>query len=182
MNFGVIILNQSIRTIQKLCYIDTGSFTIYFKTEDLYMNNVEKKFDTSNYEVNRPLPKGKNKKLIGLMKDKLGRKIMTIFVALRSKTYSYLIEDGNSNKRAMGTKKCVITRELEFKNYENCNKATQLDNIIKYLEKTEVNTDVLKKNYEEFIKKQQINVKIQQRFKSENHNVFIEEINKIALS
>ena len=52
----------------KLCYMDTDSFIIYIKTQDLYediANDVEKRFD----EVNRPLPTGKNKKVIGLMKD-----------------------------------------------------------------------------------------------------------------
>ena len=56
----------------KLCHMDTGSFIINIKTEDFYeeiANDVEKGFDTSNYEVNRPLPTGKNKKVIGLMKD-----------------------------------------------------------------------------------------------------------------
>ena len=64
----------------KLCYMDTDSFIINIKTEDFYKdiaNDVEKRFDTSNYEVNRPFPKGKNKKVIGLMKDELGGKIMT---------------------------------------------------------------------------------------------------------
>ena len=49
----------------KLCYIDTDSFIIYIKTEDVYediANDVEKRFDTSNYEVNRSLPKGKNER------------------------------------------------------------------------------------------------------------------------
>ena len=57
--------------------MDTDSFIINVKTEDFYediADDVEKRFDTSNYEVNRPLPKGKRKKVIGLMKDKLGRK------------------------------------------------------------------------------------------------------------
>ena len=66
--------------------MDTGSFIINIKTEDFHediAHDVEKRFDTSNYEVNRPLPKAKNKKVIGLMKDKLGRKIMTEFAALR---------------------------------------------------------------------------------------------------
>ena len=75
----------------KLCYIDTDSFIINIKTEDFYediANDVEKRFDTSNYEVNRPLPKGRNKKVIGLMKDELGGKIMTESAALRPKTYS----------------------------------------------------------------------------------------------
>ena len=60
-------------------------------------DDVEKRFDTSDYEVNRPLPKGKNKKVIGMMKDELGGKIMTEFFALRPKAYSYLMDDANTN-------------------------------------------------------------------------------------
>ena len=59
----------------KLCYMDTDSFIINIKTNDFYediASDVENRFDTSNYEVNRPLPTGKNKKVIGLMKDELG--------------------------------------------------------------------------------------------------------------
>ena len=70
----------------KLCYMDTDSFKMHIKTEDFYediANDVEKRFDTSNYEHNRPLPTGKNKKVIGLMKDELGGKTMTESVALR---------------------------------------------------------------------------------------------------
>ena len=73
----------------KLGYMDTDSFIMHIKTKDLYKdiaNDVEKRFDTSNYEVSRPLPTGKNKKVIGLMKDELGGKSMTEFVALRPKT------------------------------------------------------------------------------------------------
>ena len=87
----------------KLCYMDTDSFIINIKTEDFYegiANDVEKRFDTSNYEDNIPLSKGKNKKVIGLMKDELGRKIMTEFAALTPKTYSYLMDDGKSDKKA----------------------------------------------------------------------------------
>ena len=72
----------------KLCYMDTDSFVMNIKTEDFYKdiaNDVEKRFDTSNYEVNRPLPTGKNKKVIGLMKDELGGKIITEFVTLRQR-------------------------------------------------------------------------------------------------
>ena len=86
----------------KLCYVDTDSFTVNVKTEDFYKDiaeDVETRFDTSNYEVNTPLPIGKNKKVIGLMKDELGGKIMKEFVALRPKTYSYLMDDGNTGKR-----------------------------------------------------------------------------------
>ena len=49
----------------KLCYVDTGSFIKHIKTEDFHkdiLDDVEKRFDTSNYEVDRPLPTGKNKK------------------------------------------------------------------------------------------------------------------------
>ena len=89
----------------KLCYVDTDSFITNIKTEDFYKDiadDVEKRFDTSNYEVDRPLPTRKNKKVIGLMKDELGRKIMTKFVALRPKTYSYLTDDCEEDKKAKG--------------------------------------------------------------------------------
>ena len=68
--------------------MDTDSFIMNIKTEDFYKdiaNDVEKRFDTSNYEVDRPLPTGKNKKVIGLMKDELGERIIKEFIALRQK-------------------------------------------------------------------------------------------------
>ena len=86
------------------------------------------------------------------MKDELGRKIMKEFVGLRPKCYSYLTDDGNVDKKAKGTKKCVIKKEIMFNNYVECLKE---------------NKKILKK---------------QQRFKSDTHNVYTEEINKIALS
>ena len=76
--------------------MDTDKFIVHVKTKDFYIDtadDVEKRFDTSNYEVNKPLPVGKNKKVIGLMKDELGGKIMAEFVALRPKTYPYLTYD-----------------------------------------------------------------------------------------
>ena len=97
--------------------MDTDSFIMHIKTEDFYKdiaNDVEKRFDTSNYEVNRPLPTGKNKKVIGLMKDELGGKIMTEFVALRPKTYSYLTDDYEEDKKTKGTKKCVMKQRLNL--------------------------------------------------------------------
>ena len=88
------------------------------KTDDIYKDiadDVETRFDTSNYELDRPLPKGKNKKVIGLMKDKLGGKIMTKLVRLRAKPYSYLIDDGSEDKKSKGTKKCVLIKNLGLK-------------------------------------------------------------------
>ena len=144
----------------KLCYMDTDSFIMHIKTEDFckdIADDIEKIFDTSNYGSNaiafkRPLPKGINKKVIGLMKDELGGKIMIEFVALRPKTYSYLMDDGASDKKAKGTKKFVMKRRLRFNDYKDC------------------------------LLKNKITLKLQQRFKSERHGVYTEEINKIALS
>ena len=107
----------------KLCYMDTDSFVMNIKTNDFYKdiaNDVDKRFDTSNYEVNRPLPTGKNKKVIGLMKDELGGKIITEFVTLRPKTYSYLTDDGKEDKKAKGTNKYVIKTMIKFNDYKNC--------------------------------------------------------------
>ena len=70
-------------------------------------------------KVDRPLPKGMNKKVTGLMKDELGGKIITEFVALRPKTYSYLTDDDKNVKKAKGTKKCVIKRILKFNDHTN---------------------------------------------------------------
>ena len=85
----------------KLCYMDTDSFIMYIKTEDFcndITDDAEKIFDASNYDVNRSLPTRKNKKVILLMKDELGGKAMTEFVALRPKTYSYLRDDGRNGR------------------------------------------------------------------------------------
>ena len=107
----------------KLCYMNTDSFIMNIKTEDFYKyiaNNVEKRFDTSNYECDRPLPTGKYKKVIRLMKDELGGRVITEFVALRPKTYSYLTDDCKEDKKAKGTKKCVIKRMIKFDDYKYC--------------------------------------------------------------
>ena len=132
----------------KLCYMDTDSFIMDIKTNDFYKdiaNDVENRFDTSNYEVNRPLPMGKNKKVIGLMEDELGGKIITEFVTLRP-------NDGKEDKKAKGTKKCVIKKMIKFNDYKKCL----------------LNDEVI--------------LKSQQRFISKKHDVYIENINKIALS
>ena len=72
------------------------------------------------------------------MEDELGEKIMIKFVELRAKTYSYLIDDGSEDKKVKCTKWCVIKENLKFGNYKNCLEATQLENKIKHLEKTEL--------------------------------------------
>ena len=85
------------------------TFIVYRKTDDIYKNiaeDVENRFDTLSYELDRPLPNGKNKNVIGLMKGELGGKTMTKFVVLRGKAYSYLMGDSGENKKK------VIKRNL----------------------------------------------------------------------
>ena len=67
------------------------------------------------------------------MKDKLGGKIIMKLVWLRAKTYSYLIDEGIDNKKAKGTKMCVLKRKLKFENYKNCFETTQFDTKVKYI-------------------------------------------------
>ena len=106
----------------KLCYMDTDSFIIHIMTEDFYKdiaNDVERWFDTSNYDENdeRPLPIGKSKKVIGLFKNELGGKVMVEYCALRPKAWTYLMDDVGEHKKGKGTKRCVIKRRLMFENY-----------------------------------------------------------------
>ena len=82
----------------RLCYTDTDSFIMHIKTDDFYKDisaDADKWFDTSNFNKNdnRPLEIGKNKKLLGKFEDEIGGKIMTKFVTLRAKTYSFLIDE-----------------------------------------------------------------------------------------
>ena len=100
----------------------------------------------------RPLLMGMNKKVIGLLKDELRGKIMKEFCALRARTYSYLMDDDSEKKKAEGIKNCVIKHRLMFENYK--------DSLFN-------NKTVLKS---------------QLRFKSDHHDVYTEEVNKIALS
>ena len=141
----------------KLCYMDTDSFVINIFTEDFFEdinNDIERWFDTSNYDKNdkRPLKTGINKKVIGMFKDELGGKIMKEFCAPRAKTYAYLMDDDSEKKKAKGTKKCIIKHRIKFEDYK--------DSLFK-------NNTILRS---------------QLRFKSDLHNVYTEEVNKIAIS
>ena len=139
----------------KLCYMDMDSFVMHIKTNDFYKDishDVDNRFDTSNYKVKRPLPIGKNKKVIGLMKDELGGEIITEFIALRPKTYFYLTDNDKIDKKAKGTKKCVIKKMIRFDDYKKC------------------------------LLNDKVILKSQQRFISNKHDVYTEDVNKIALS
>ena len=107
----------------KLCYMDTDSIVYHIKTEDFYadiVDDVQTRFDTSGYIRDRPLPVGQNKKVIGLMKDELGGKIMTEFVALRPKLYYYRKLDSSEDKKCKGIKKCIVKKTLTFEDYQTC--------------------------------------------------------------
>ena len=139
---------------------------MHIKTDDFYKdinNDVDKWYDTSNYDKNdnRPLEIGENKKVLGKFKDEIGGKIMTKFVTLRAKTYSFLIDEYTDddyeknkivNKNAKETKKCVVKRKILFNNY--------LESLFK----------------------NKVLYRSQQRFRSDHHKVYTEEVNKIALS
>ena len=110
--------------------------------------------DTSAYDKddNRPLPIGTNKKVIDIFKDELNGKIMTKFCVPRAKTYALKCHNDQEKKKAKGTKKCLIKNDLTFENYK------------------------------ELVLKNKIIMRSQLRFKSDHHNVYTEEVNKIAIS
>ena len=141
----------------KLCYMDRDSLVYDIKTEDFYediANDVEARFDTSGYSKTdfKPLPIGLSKKVIGLMKDELGGKIMTEFVALRPKLYSYKKLGGSEDKKCKGIKKCVVKKTLTFEDYKTC----------LFSDSTEYRSQLM--------------------FRSAKHEVHTVEVNKVALN
>ena len=141
----------------QLCYMDTDSLIYNIKTKDFYADiadDVPARFDTSGYDKKDagPLPIRKNKKVIGLMKDELGGKIMTEFISLRPNPYSYKKLDGEEDKKCKRIKKCVIKKTLTFEDYKNC-----------LLNPKDV-------------------YRSQLMFRSTNHEVHTTEVNKVALN
>ena len=140
----------------KLLFTDTDSLMYEIETEDFYKDispDVKTMFDTSNYPKEHPsgIETGVNKKVIGLMKDEVGGKIITKFVGLRAKNYAFLL-DGKENKKCKGIKMSVTKNNISFKDYEDC-------------------------LFENIQLRRKMNV-----FRSHLHDVYSEEINKIALS
>ena len=140
----------------KLLLTDTDSLMYEIQTEDFYLDispDVSLMFDTSNYpkEHASGIERGVNKKVIGMMKDEAGGEIITKFVGLRAKNYSFVL-DGEEYKKCKGIKKCVTKNNITFKDYETC-----LFTNINQLRKMNI-------------------------FRSRLHDVYTEEINKIALS
>ena len=141
----------------KLLFTDTDSLMYEIKTEDFYKDisgDVKDKFDMSDYPPNHPsgVPTGCNKKVLGMFKDEAGGKIIDEFVRLRAKLYSYKMFEGKESKKCKGVKKSVVKESITHEDYKNC----------------------LFTGKEQLRK---INV-----IRSHKHDIYTEEVNKIALS
>ena len=141
----------------KLLFTDTDSFLYEIETEDFYKDiskDVKDRFDTSDYPENHPsgIPTGINKKVLGMFKDEAAGKRIKEFVGLRAKLYSFIMEDGKENKRCKGVKKQVVESSITHEDYKTCLRTGK-----------------------EQLRKQHI-------LRSYEHEVFTEEVNKIALS
>ena len=140
----------------KLLFTDTDSLMVLVETEDFYKDidpYVHELFDTSNYPKDHPsgIQTGVNKKVIGMFKDEVGGKIITEFVGLRAKNYSYECEK-KENKKCKGIKMSVTKKDISHKDYLDC-------------------------LFRDIQLRRKMNV-----FRSHKHEVYSEEINKIALS
>ena len=123
MNFGMIVLNQSIKTMQN--YVTWIQKVLLFILKlKVFMKILQMMFKRGLiHHIMKSIDHfllEKNKTYIGLMEDEIGGKIMTEFAAVRPKTYSYLMDGGDSNKEAKETKMCVIKRKLKFNDYKSC--------------------------------------------------------------
>ena len=144
-------------TKAKLLFTDTDSLMYEIQTEDFYKDiseDVKDRFDTSDYPENHPsgIPTGINKKVLGMFKDEAAGKIIKEFVGLRAKLYSFIMEDGKENKRCKGVKAQVVKNSITHEDYKTCLKTGK-----------------------EQLRKQNI-------IRSYGHEVYTEEVNKIALS
>ena len=115
---------QSSNQRAELLFTDTDSLMYEITTEDFYKDispDIDEKFVTSNFEKDHisGIPTGVNKKVIGMMKDEAGGKQITEFVGLRSKLYSFKIDE-KEEKKCKGVKKSEVTRTINFKDYKDC--------------------------------------------------------------
>ena len=141
----------------KLLFTDTDSFMYEIETEDFYKDisgDVKDRFDTSDYPENHPsgIPTGINKKVLGMMKDEAAGKIIKEFVGLRSKLYSFVMDDGGETKKCKGIKRQVVESSIRHEHYKTCLTTGK-----------------------ELLRKQNI-------LRTYNHEVYTEEVNKVALS
>ena len=103
-----------------LCYMDTDSLLYSIKTNNFYediASDVKARFDMSDCSHSYSLPMGVNKKVIGLMKNELGGRIMTVYMELRPKLYTYKTLNESGDKKCKGVMKCVMKKTLDFEDY-----------------------------------------------------------------
>ena len=141
----------------RLLFTDTDSLAYEIQTEDFYKDitpHIQERFDTSNYPADHRsgIPSGVNKKVIGMFKDECAGKIMQGFVGLRPKAYAFTVKGGKTIKRAKGVKKAVVKKNLTFDNYMHCLRSQQ---------------DIYRS----------MNI-----FRSQRHQIYTQEVNKVALS
>ena len=141
----------------RLLFTDTDSLMYELITEDFYFDikdDIKARFDTSDYPPDHEsgILTGVNKKVIGMFKDEVAGQQIIKFVGLRPKMYSFKIEDSNTTKKLKGIKKSVIKKKIEFEDYVDCLKTG---------------------------KKQMCSMNI---IRSENHEIYSKEVNKLALS
>ena len=156
-DFHYNYIKPKYRDKAKLLFTDTDSLMYEIKTEDFYKDiskDVKDRFDTSDYPENHPsgIPTGINKKVLGMFKDEAAGKIINEFVALRSKLYSYKMDEGEEHKKSKGIKKQVVESSISHEDYKTCLRTGK-----------------------EQLRKQNI-------LRSYEHEVFTEEVNKVALS
>ena len=109
----------------KLLFTDTDSLMYEIQTEDLHKDissDVKLRFDTSDYPPNHPsgIPSGFNKKVIGMFKDEVGGKVIGEYVGLRAKLYSYKMFEGEESKKCKGVKKSVVKNSIAHEIYKKC--------------------------------------------------------------
>ena len=141
----------------KLLFTDTDSLAYEIETEDFYKDisgDVLSRFDTSDYPDNHPsgIPTGINKKVLGMFKDEAQGRSIKEFVGLRAKLYSYIMDEGEETKKCKGIKKRVVEKTITHEDYKTCLLTGK-----------------------EQLRKQNI-------IRSYDHEVYTEEINKVALS
>ena len=156
-NFHYNYIKKKYHNKAELLFTDTDSLMYCIKTDDFYKDinpDVQDKFDTSDYPPNHKsgILTGVNKKVIGMFKDEVAGKQITHFVGLRPKLYSYKVEDERELKKCKGIKKNVVKKSIDFDDYVKC-----LFSGEKEMRKMKI-------------------------IKSEKHDIYSKEVNKIALS
>ena len=152
----------------KLCYKVSDSFIVYRRTEGINTDlarHVETRFDTSNYELGRPFPKGKKLKSYRTNetwttrknKDKVCRIDTGKHIAISQKVIMKIIKE-------KGTKKCVIKLNMKLEDYKHCLEATQFKNKTNQLGKNKVAVNSLRENHKEFTENNRLMLKSEQKF------------------